>query len=85
MAGHLNIGMSQHFSNTLYGNTICQSKRGESVAGHMGRQCFLNATNISQFFEIRIQKFLLVHYLKLSLRVTKRFIFHNLTQSEIMY
>lgn len=36
MTGHLNIGMPQHFSNTLNGNTICQSKRCESMTGHMG-------------------------------------------------
>ena len=53
MTGHLNIGMPQHFSNTLNGNTICQSKRCESMTGHMSRQCFLNATKLLQKSEMR--------------------------------
>lgn len=46
VAGHLRIGVSEHFGDVFYGRSACKGQRGERVPRSMGRKVFANTAYI---------------------------------------
>ena len=70
VAGHLRIGVSEHFGDVFYGRSACKGQRGERVPRSMGRKEFANTAYIGQLFQINIHLLITAHRQQYTMRLT---------------
>ena len=73
MAGHLRIGVPEHFSDIFDSRTAGKGQRCKSVAGSVSREMFFDSADVGQFLEVTVHLLVATngqqHVVRLTIRI----------------